>query len=61
MKKVTTDSAVFKSLNDAARFSGLSRSTFTKDVLPNVPHRRVGRRVLVTRSALQRYLEGEDE
>ena len=61
MKKTDTLPEVFKSLNDAARFSGLSRSTFTRDVLPNVPHRKAGRRVLITRTALQRYLEGGDE
>ena len=51
---------VFKNLNDAARFAGLSRPTFTRDVLPHVPHRIAGRRVLITRTALQRWLEGDD-
>ena len=52
---------VFKNLDAAARFAGLSRMTFCKDVLPYVPHRKAGRRVLITRTALQRWLEGHDE
>lgn len=52
---------VFKSLKDAAKYAGLSRPTFTRDVLPHVPHRVAGRRVLITRTALQRWLEGYDE
>ena len=52
---------VFKSLKDAAKYAGLSRPTFTRDVLPHVPHRIAGRRVLITRTALQRWLEGHDE
>lgn len=50
----------FRSLNDAAKYAGLSRPTFTRDVLPHVPHRVAGRRVLITRTALQRWLEGHD-
>ena len=61
MKTQKQPEEVFKSLNAAARYAGLSRVTFSRDVLPNVPHRRAGRRILITRVALQRWLEGHDE
>lgn len=61
MPKQTPQDAVFRSLDDAARYAGLSRPTFTRDVLPHIPHRRAGRRVLITRSALTRWLEGEEQ
>ena len=60
-KQAQSQNEVFKSLNDAARYAGLSRPTFTRDVLPNIPHRRAGRRVLITRTALTRWLEGEEQ
>lgn len=43
----------------AARYTGLSRMTFRK-VLPTIPHRRAGTRVLIRREALDRWLEGHD-
>ena len=33
---------VFRSLKDAAKYAGLSRPTFTRDVLPHIPHRIAG-------------------
>lgn len=42
-----------------ARYSGLSRMTFRK-MLPTIPHRRAGRRVLIRKEALDRWLEGHD-
>lgn len=42
-----------------ARYTGLSRMTFRK-VLPTIPHRRAGTRVLIRREALDRWLEGHD-
>lgn len=42
-----------------ARYVGLSRMTFRK-VLPTIPHRRAGARVLIRREALDRWLEGHD-
>lgn len=51
---------VFRTLAEAARYAGISRPTFTRDVLPHVPHRIAGRRVLITRTALQRWLEAEE-
>lgn len=51
---------VFRSLVHAARYAGVSRPTFTKHVLPHVPHRRVGSRVLITKAALTKWLEQVD-
>lgn len=61
MAKREQQEEVFKTLADAARYAGLSRPTFTRDVLPHVPHRTAGRRVLISRTALQRWLEGKSE
>ncbi len=44
----------------AARYAGLSRVTLRK-MLPTIPHRRAGARVLIRREALDRWLEGHDE
>ena len=44
----------------AARYAGLSRMTLRK-MLPTIPHRRAGSRVLIRREALDRWLEGHDE
>ncbi len=44
----------------AARYAGLSRMTLRK-MLPTIPHRRAGARVLIRRAALDRWLEGYDE
>lgn len=60
-KQALKQNEVFRSLDDAARYAGLSRPTFTRDVLPHVPHRRAGRRVLITKAALTRWLEGEEQ
>lgn len=43
----------------AARYTGLSRMTLRK-VLPSIPHRRAGSRVLIRREVLDRWLEGYD-
>ena len=47
-------------LAQGARYTGLSGPTLRK-ALPTIPHRRVGRRVLIRREALDRWLEGHDE
>lgn len=60
MAKREQKEEVFKTLTEAARYAGLSRPTFTRDVLPHIPHRTAGRRILITRTALQRWLEGEE-
>ena len=44
----------------AARYVGLSRMTLRK-MLPTIPHRRAGARVLIRREALDRWLEGYDK
>lgn len=54
----SVDVIVYPTLQAAARASGLTRQTLTKH-LGEIPHRKVGRRVLITRSALTRWLEGE--
>ncbi len=59
-KQIRHVNEVFRSLDEAARYAGLSRPTFTRDVLPHIPHRIAGRRVLISRTALQRRLEGQD-
>lgn len=45
---------------EGARYVGLSAPSFRK-VLSTIPHRRAGRRVLIRREALDRWLEGRDE
>ncbi len=44
----------------AAHYTGLSRMTLRK-MLPTIPHRRAGSRVLIRREVLDRWLEGYDE
>ena len=48
---------------EAAKYVGVARMSFRKHFLlvePPVPYRRVGRRILVSRAALDRWLEGHD-
>ena len=52
------ENEVFRTLDEAARFARLSRPTLTKH-LNEIPHRTAGRRVLITKDALVRWLEGE--
>ena len=42
----------------SARYCGLSQPSFRRE-LPNIPHRRAGRRVLIRKEALDRWLEGQ--
>ncbi len=58
MKARSTEPDVMNT-TQAARYTGLSRMTFRK-MLPTIPHRRAGRRVLVRKEALDRWLEGHD-
>lgn len=58
MKAKLTESEVLNE-TQGARYAGLSRMTFRK-MLPTIPHRRAGRRVLIRREALDRWLEGHD-
>lgn len=58
--KTETDNALtYKTLKEAAKAAGLARQTFVRH-LPEIPHRVAGRRVLITKAALQRWLEGHD-
>lgn len=47
------------SLKQAARAAGLSRQTMSKH-LEEIPHRRIGGRILISKTALQHWLEGHD-
>ena len=57
---VSTEALAFPTLQAAARSAGLTRQTLVKH-LEDIPHRRVGRRVIISKQALQRWLEGHDE
>jgi hypothetical protein len=54
------------SLDDAAALCGVSRRSLERHVLPMIASRKIGRRRLVDRESLERYLEqsiatGQDE
>jgi excisionase family DNA binding protein len=53
-----TEKAEGLNIRQAAKFIGVSPPTFVK-LLPTIPHRRIGKRVLVSRSTLSKWLEGE--
>jgi hypothetical protein len=42
-----------------AKYVGVSTPTFLKSVLPEVPHKRVGRRIVVSKTALDVWMNGE--
>lgn len=44
----------------AARLCGVSRPTFIKHIQPKLNLKRVGRRVVIPRSALEDYLKGTE-
>ena len=46
-------------LAGAAKYSKLTRQTLSKH-LPEIKHRRLPGKVLITRAALDRWLEGQD-
>ena len=50
---------VFGSLTSASRYSNISRQTLAKH-LRDIPHRRIGKKVIITRSALDGWLEGKN-
>ena len=58
MKAKLTEPEVMNAAQ-GARYAGLSRMTFRK-YLADIPHRRAGRRILIRREALDRWLEGHD-
>lgn len=43
----------------AARYCGLSRASL-RNLMPTIPHRRAGKRILIRREALDRWLEGHN-
>ncbi len=53
------DALTYRTLKEAAKAAGLARQTFVRH-LPEIPHRVAGRRVLISKAALQRWLEGHD-
>ena len=59
MKSKQTSNPDVMNQAQAARYTGLSRMTLRK-VLPTIPHRRAGSRILIRRDALDRWLEGYD-
>ncbi len=50
-------SETFHSTADAARFVGVSRPTFIKNVLPQIPHRFAGKRYYISKRVLRNWLE----
>lgn len=58
-QKVTTETLAYPTLKDAAKAAGLARQTLVKH-LPEIQHRKAGRRVIISKAALQRWLEGYD-
>jgi excisionase family DNA binding protein len=58
-KQLPLSSPEVLNFSEAARYTGLSRPTFRQH-LSAIPHRRAGRRILIRREALDRWLEGHD-
>jgi excisionase family DNA binding protein len=44
-------------LAGAARYISVSKPTMSK-LLPEIPHRRFGKRIIIPKSSLDRWLEG---
>lgn len=59
MAKQTREAPAVMNASQGARYSGLSSMAFRK-MLPNIPHRRAGRRILIRKEVLDRWLEGHD-
>lgn len=55
-----TDRATFN-IAEAAEYLGLSKGHFRRHVLPKVRVIRLGRRVLVTRASLDRWVDAKSE
>lgn len=58
-KKATSDAIAYRGLRSIARAAGLSKPTLAKH-LNEIEHRKLDGVVLVTRGALERWLEGHD-
>ena len=59
MTKQTREAPAVMNGSQGARYCGLSSMAFRKE-LPTIPHRRAGRRILIRKEALDRWLEGRD-
>ncbi len=57
---VSEETLAYPTIQAAARSAGLTRQTLAKH-LDEIAHRKVGRRVIITKAALKRWLEGHDE
>lgn len=57
--KVTEETLAYPTLKEVAKAAGLARQTLVKH-LPEIAHRKAGRRVIISKAALQRWLEGYD-
>lgn len=57
--KVSTETLAYPTLKEAAKAAGLARQTLVKH-LSEIQHRKAGRRVIISKAALQRWLEGQD-
>lgn len=58
MKKDNKERLAFN-IKEAAAILGVSKPTMHR-ILPEIQHKRFGRRVLIPRTALQTWLESED-
>lgn len=57
--QVNQETLAYPTLKEAAKAAGLARQTLVKH-LDEIAHRKAGRRVIITKAALQRWLEGQD-
>jgi hypothetical protein len=47
------------SLTKAIEFSTVSRRTFYEQILPNIPHKKLTKRILIKKSELLRWMDQE--
>lgn len=57
--KIATEQITYRGLRQIAKAAGVSRPTMSKHI-DEVAHRRLDGVIIVTRSALERWLEGHD-
>ena len=57
--KVNEETLAYSTLKEAAKAAGVARQTLVKH-LDEIAHRKAGRRVVISKAALQRWLEGHD-
>ena len=61
VRRTSADALTYPSIKSAARAVGMSGPTFAKNVLPLIPHQRVGNRVLISKAVLQAWLENQGQ